>query len=107
MKNGAGPGGWSERQGSARRATDTSEPGSVSGRPPAGAMKALILVGGYGTRLRPLTLSIPKPLVDFCNKPILLHQVEALAAVRPGVVVGRGRTRDGQRVGAGDARASG
>lgn len=45
-------------------------------------MKALILVGGYGTRLRPLTLSIPKPLVDFCNKPILLHQVEALAAVR-------------------------
>uniref|UniRef100_A0A8W4F9L7 mannose-1-phosphate guanylyltransferase n=1 Tax=Sus scrofa TaxID=9823 RepID=A0A8W4F9L7_PIG len=43
-------------------------------------MKALILVGGYGTRLRPLTLSIPKPLVDFCNKPILLHQVEALAS---------------------------
>ncbi|XP_020854824.1 mannose-1-phosphate guanylyltransferase catalytic subunit beta isoform X1 [Phascolarctos cinereus] len=41
-------------------------------------MKALILVGGYGTRLRPLTLSTPKPLVDFCNKPILLHQVEAL-----------------------------
>ncbi|XP_027270048.1 mannose-1-phosphate guanyltransferase beta isoform X2 [Cricetulus griseus] len=35
---------------------------------------------GYGTRLRPLTLSTPKPLVDFCNKPILLHQVEALAA---------------------------
>lgn len=70
---------------------------SVSGRPPTGAMKALILVGGYGTRLRPLTLSIPKPLVDFCNKPILLHQVEALAAVRRGarVVVGRGRTREG------------
>uniref|UniRef100_A0A3Q3X7A8 mannose-1-phosphate guanylyltransferase n=1 Tax=Mola mola TaxID=94237 RepID=A0A3Q3X7A8_MOLML len=42
-------------------------------------MKALILVGGYGTRLRPLTLSVPKPLVEFCNKPILLHQVEALA----------------------------
>lgn len=50
-------------------------------------MKALILVGGYGTRLRPLTLSTPKPLVDFCNKPILLHQVEALAAVRPCVVL--------------------
>lgn len=66
---------------------------SLSGRPSAGAMKALILVGGYGTRLRPLTLSIPKPLVDFCNKPILLHQVEALAAVRPGR--DRGRTRRG------------
>ena len=44
-------------------------------------MKALILVGGYGTRLRPLTLTRPKPLVEFCNKPTLLHQVEALAAV--------------------------
>lgn len=45
-------------------------------------MKALILVGGYGTRLRPLTLSKPKPLVEFANKPMLLHQVEALAEVR-------------------------
>ncbi|KAK4534929.1 hypothetical protein CDCA_CDCA03G0954 [Cyanidium caldarium] len=44
-------------------------------------MKALILVGGYGTRLRPLTLSYPKPLVEFCNKPMVLHQIEALAAV--------------------------
>ena len=35
-------------------------------------------VGGYGTRLRPLTLSRPKPLVEFANKPILLHQIEAL-----------------------------
>ncbi|CAG5124218.1 unnamed protein product [Candidula unifasciata] len=41
-------------------------------------MKALILVGGYGTRLRPLTLSIPKPLVEFGNKPMLFHQLEAL-----------------------------
>ena len=44
-------------------------------------MKALILVGGYGTRLRPLTLTKPKPLVEFCNKPMVLHQVEALAQV--------------------------
>lgn len=36
------------------------------------------MVGGYGTRLRPLTLSRPKPLVEFANKPILLHQIEAL-----------------------------
>ena len=47
-------------------------------------MKALILVGGFGTRLRPLTLSRPKPLVEFGNKPILLHQIEALAEVRKG-----------------------
>ncbi|KAK2151326.1 hypothetical protein LSH36_367g04053 [Paralvinella palmiformis] len=44
-------------------------------------MKALILVGGFGTRLRPLTLSRPKPLVEFGNKPMLLHQIEALAKV--------------------------
>ncbi|XP_015599939.1 mannose-1-phosphate guanyltransferase beta [Cephus cinctus] len=43
-----------------------------------GTMRALILVGGYGTRLRPLTLSRPKPLVEFANKPMLLHQIEAL-----------------------------
>ena len=44
-------------------------------------MKALNLVGGFGTRLRPLTLSVPKPMVDFGNKPILCHQIEALMAV--------------------------
>jgi len=44
-------------------------------------MKALILVGGFGTRLRPLTLSVPKPIVEFANKPSIIHQLEALKAV--------------------------
>ncbi|CAI2350744.1 unnamed protein product [Caenorhabditis sp. 36 PRJEB53466] len=50
-------------------------------------MKALILVGGYGTRLRPLTLTQPKPLVEFANKPMMLHQLEALAAAGVDTVV--------------------
>jgi mannose-1-phosphate guanylyltransferase len=36
-------------------------------------------VGGFGTRLRPLTLTVPKPLVEFANRPMIEHQVEALA----------------------------
>lgn len=44
-------------------------------------MKALILVGGFGTRLRPLTLTVPKPIVEFSNKAMILHQVEALVKV--------------------------
>ncbi|KAG6481530.1 hypothetical protein ZIOFF_058134 [Zingiber officinale] len=44
-------------------------------------MKALILVGGFDTRLHPLTLCFPKPLVDFANKPIVFHQIEALKEV--------------------------
>lgn len=43
--------------------------------------KALILVGGFGTRLRPLTLTTPKPCVPFCNKEMVIHQIEALRDV--------------------------
>jgi NDP-sugar pyrophosphorylase family protein len=42
---------------------------------------AVILVGGYGTRLRPLTLSVPKPMIDFCNQPLVQYQIEALVKV--------------------------
>jgi len=44
-------------------------------------LKAVILVGGYGTRLRPFTFSKPKPLVEFCNKSIVKHQIDALFEV--------------------------
>jgi len=50
-------------------------------------MKALILVGGFGTRLRPLTLSVPKPIVEFANKPSIIHQIEALVKVGVNEVV--------------------
>ncbi len=41
-------------------------------------MQALILAGGMGTRLRPLTFSIPKPLLPVGEKPILQRIVEQL-----------------------------
>lgn len=43
-------------------------------------MFALILAGGMGERLRPLTDTLPKPMVPVCGKPILQHQVEWLRA---------------------------
>jgi mannose-1-phosphate guanylyltransferase/phosphomannomutase len=41
-------------------------------------MKAVILAGGFGTRLRPLTAHLPKPLVPVGNLPIMEHTVRLL-----------------------------
>jgi mannose-1-phosphate guanylyltransferase len=39
---------------------------------------AVVLVGGEGTRLRPLTYTTPKPMLPIANRPFLEHQVEHL-----------------------------
>jgi bifunctional UDP-N-acetylglucosamine pyrophosphorylase/glucosamine-1-phosphate N-acetyltransferase len=44
-------------------------------------MQCVIICAGKGTRMRPLTDTIPKPLISVCGKPILQHIVEALPEV--------------------------
>jgi len=41
-------------------------------------MQAVMLVGGLGTRLRPLTYRIPKPLVPIMGKPMVMHVIDSL-----------------------------
>jgi len=42
---------------------------------------AVILSAGMGTRLKPLTLKIPKPLIKIGGKPIILHQLQAMKEI--------------------------
>ena len=43
-------------------------------------MKAMILAAGRGKRLRPLTDSMPKPLLEVCDKPLIEYHLESLSA---------------------------
>src|SRR5579884_3014346 len=42
-------------------------------------MKAVVMAGGEGTRLRPLTSNQPKPMVPIVGKPCMEHIIELLA----------------------------
>jgi NDP-sugar pyrophosphorylase family protein len=44
-------------------------------------MKAILLAGGKGTRLRPLTLNTPKPIVPIFDRPFLRYQIDLLRQV--------------------------
>src|SRR6188472_4062789 len=66
-------------------------------------MKALVLSGGAGSRLRPLTHTSAKQLVPVANKPILFYGLEAMAAAgirQVGIIVGD--TRDEVMAAVGD-----
>lgn len=41
-------------------------------------MKAVIMAGGFGTRIQPLTINLPKPMIPLVNRPIMVHIVELL-----------------------------
>lgn len=44
-------------------------------------MKAVIMAGGFGTRIQPLTHSIPKPMLPIMNRPMMEHTMMSLKAL--------------------------
>jgi len=71
-------------------------------------MRAMIMAAGLGTRLRPITYEMPKPMVPVLNRPVIEHIVELLARHRFREVIAnlhwfpetiRERLGDGSRLG--------
>ena len=71
-------------------------------------MQALILAGGEGTRLRPLTLTIPKPVVPLVDRPFISYMLEWLSSHGiDDVILSCGFMADGVRDVLGDGSALG
>lgn len=41
-------------------------------------MKAVLMAGGFGTRIQPLTINLPKPMIPLVNRPIMEHIIDLL-----------------------------
>src|SRR5689334_10043800 len=73
-------------------------------------MQALILVGGEGTRLRPLTSTVPKPVVPLVDRPFIVYMLDWLRGHGVDEVVlscGSGRLAEGVRGVLGDGAGIG
>jgi mannose-1-phosphate guanylyltransferase len=57
-------------------------------------MKAIVLVGGFGTRLRPVTYAVPKQLIPIAGKPMLYHVLDLLPPDVEEVVLATGYKAD-------------
>jgi mannose-1-phosphate guanylyltransferase len=57
-------------------------------------MKALVLIGGFGTRLRPVTYAVPKQLIPIAGKPMLYHVLDLLPPDIEEVVLATGYKAD-------------
>src|SRR5438309_11800701 len=69
-------------------------------------MKAVVLAAGEGTRMRPLTANLPKPLLPVAGKPFLRHTLDALRAAdisRVSVLIGWQGHRIRESIGTGES----